>query len=92
MNRRARHAGPLRRIAVVAVVALVAAGCGGDSGSRDRGGPRVGVVIKGLGNPFLAAMKQGVLAAAHDRKADLRLSAATGLEDTAGQAASSRRS
>jgi hypothetical protein len=32
-------------------------------------------------------MKQGVLAAARDRKADVRVSAATGLDDTAGQAA-----
>jgi ABC-type sugar transport system substrate-binding protein len=31
-------------------------------------------------------MKEGVLAAAHDQKAEVRLSAATGLEDTAGQA------
>jgi ABC-type sugar transport system substrate-binding protein len=86
MNRPARRANPLRRILVVAVVAVLAAGCGGDSGARDSGGARVGVVIKGLDNPFFAAMKQGVLAAAHDRKADVRLGAATGLDDTAGQA------
>jgi ABC-type sugar transport system substrate-binding protein len=86
MNRRARRANPLRRLLVVAVVAVLAAGCGGDSGARDGGGARVGVVIKGLDNPFFAAMKQGVLAAAHDRKADVRLGAATGLDDTAGQA------
>jgi ribose transport system substrate-binding protein len=43
-------------------------------------------VIKGLDNPFFAAMRQGMLATAHDRNADLRVSAATGLEDTAGQA------
>jgi ABC-type sugar transport system substrate-binding protein len=75
-----------RRILVVAVVALLAAGCGGDSGARDGGDARVGVVIKGVDNPFFAAMKQGVLAAAHDRKADVRVGAATGLDDTAGQA------
>jgi ABC-type sugar transport system substrate-binding protein len=86
MNRRARRADPLRRILAVVVVAVLAAGCGGDSGPRDIGGARVGVVIKGLDNPFFAAMKQGVLAAAHDRKADVRLGAATGLDDTAGQA------
>jgi ABC-type sugar transport system substrate-binding protein len=85
---RASRAGRLRRIVVlvVGVVALWAAGCGGDSGAGGSGGDRVGVVIKGLDNPFFAAMKQGVLAAAHERKADVRLSAATGLEDTAGQA------
>jgi ABC-type sugar transport system substrate-binding protein len=86
MNRRARRADPLGRIVAVAVVTVLVAGCGGDSGDRDGGGARVGVVIKGLDNPFFAAMKQGVLAAAHDRKADVRLDAATGLDDTAGQA------
>jgi ABC-type sugar transport system substrate-binding protein len=74
------------RILVVAAVALVAAACGGDSATRYGGGARVGVVMKGLDNPFFAAMKQGVEAAARDRKADVRVSAATGLDDTAGQA------
>jgi ABC-type sugar transport system substrate-binding protein len=83
---RARRAVLLRDVLVFAVVVLVAAGCGDDSGGGDSGGDRVGVVIKGLDNPFFAAMEQGVQAAAHDRKADLRLRAATGLEDTAGQA------
>jgi ABC-type sugar transport system substrate-binding protein len=86
MSRRAWRADPLRRILVVALVAVLAAGCGGDSGASDGGGERVGVMIKGLDNPFFAAMKQGVLAAAHDRDADVRLGAATGLDDTAGQA------
>jgi ABC-type sugar transport system substrate-binding protein len=94
MRARALHADPLRLI-LVALVALVAAGAaglaaagcgGGDSGRRDSGGARVGVVIKGLDNPFFAAMEEGVLAAADERQADLRLGAATGLEDTAGQA------
>ena len=76
------------RLALIAgVAAAFLVGCGDDdSGTRDRGGERVGVVIKGLDNPFFAAMQNGVLAAAHDREADVRLSAATGLEDTAGQA------
>jgi ABC-type sugar transport system substrate-binding protein len=87
MNPRARPADPLRSILVVAVLAVLAAGCGGDSGSRNSDGARVGVVIKGLDNPFFAAMKQGVLAAAHDLRADVRVDAATGLDDTAGQAA-----
>ena len=86
MNRRVRRAEPLRRILVVAVVAALAAGCGGNPDARDSGGARVGVVIKGLDNPFFAAMKQGVLASAHDRKAEVRVGAATGLNDTAGQA------
>jgi ABC-type sugar transport system substrate-binding protein len=82
------HANPIRRILVVAVLAIGAAvGCGyDDSGTRDSGGEHLGVVIKGLDNPFFAAMQEGVLAAADDRKAKIRLSAATGLEDTAGQA------
>jgi ABC-type sugar transport system substrate-binding protein len=89
---RRRHTPPCRRILVAAAVALVAAGCGGDSGARrnrgDSGAGRasVGVVIKGLDNPFFAAMRQGVLGAARDRMADVRVSAATGLEDTSGQA------
>jgi ABC-type sugar transport system substrate-binding protein len=75
---------PFHRVLLFAVVALLAAGCGDDSGAN--GGTGVGVVIKGVDNPFFAAMKQGVEAAARDRDADVRLSAATGLEDTAGQA------
>jgi ABC-type sugar transport system substrate-binding protein len=87
MRSHASRADPLRRVLVVALVGVLAAGCGADSGAHDGGGARVGVMIKGLDNPFFAAMKQGVLAAAHDRKADVRLDAATGLDDTAGQAA-----
>jgi ABC-type sugar transport system substrate-binding protein len=77
-----------RRVVVAfAVAALIAGGCGGDSRAHDSGGAaRVGVVIKGLDNPFFQAMKQGVEAAAHDRKADVQVRAATGLADTAGQA------
>jgi ABC-type sugar transport system substrate-binding protein len=86
MSPRNRHATRLRRILVVAAVGLVGAGCGGDSGARDTADARVGVVIKGLDNPFFEAMEQGVRADARDRKADVRVSAATGLEDTAGQA------
>ena len=88
MTVRVSHADALRRILVALVLAMgAAAGCGDDdSGGGDSGGEHLGVVIKGLDNPFFAAMKEGVLAAAHDHKADVRLSAATGLEDTAGQA------
>jgi ABC-type sugar transport system substrate-binding protein len=90
MSVRAAHSGPLRRILVAFVLVVGAtAGCGDEDSSVSDGGgggERLGVVIKGLDNPFFAAMQEGVLAAAHDRKADVRLSAATGLEDTAGQA------
>jgi ABC-type sugar transport system substrate-binding protein len=78
-----------RMVAVLTVAAtgLAAGGCGDDdSGTSEGDRERVGVVIKGLDNPFFAAMQQGVLAAAREEKADVRVSAATGLEDTAGQA------
>ena len=76
-----------RRILVLAAVSLAGAGCGGDgdTGNESRG-ERVGVVIKGLDNPFFAAMQTGVEAAAQDHGADVRVSAATSLDDTAGQA------
>jgi ABC-type sugar transport system substrate-binding protein len=77
----------MNRRLVVALLVLVASGCGGESGGDSGGEDRVGVVIKGLDNPFFAAMDEGVRAAANDRMADLRLRAATGLADTAGQAA-----
>jgi ABC-type sugar transport system substrate-binding protein len=87
MSARATHTNPLRRMLVALVLAVgAAAGCGDDSGERDSGGERLGVVIKGLDNPFFTAMREGVLAAADDRKADVRVSAASGLEDTSGQA------
>jgi ABC-type sugar transport system substrate-binding protein len=86
MSARAWQRDPLHRILVVAVLALAAVGCGGDSDAPDSENARVGVVIKGLDNPFFAAMEQGVRAAGRDRKAEVRLQAATGLEDTAGQA------
>ncbi len=49
----------MNRLLAVALIGLVAAGCDGDSGGGDSGGDRVGVVIKGLDNPFFAAMEQG---------------------------------
>jgi ABC-type sugar transport system substrate-binding protein len=72
-----------RRVVIAALIALGGIGCGGDSAHGDGG---VGVVIKGLDNPFFAAMKQGVQAAANARRADVRVGAATGLQDTGGQA------
>ena len=78
----------VRHVLAVAALALAVAGCGDDSGHADSGGRHIGVVMKGLGNPFFVAMKQGVLAAGHDLEADVRLRAAIGLgyQDTAGQA------
>jgi ABC-type sugar transport system substrate-binding protein len=81
-----RRAGRLARIAgLLTAVVLVAAGCGGESSSVE-GDDRVGVVIKGLDNPFFEAMAEGVTAATNVRDAEVRLTAATGLADTAGQA------
>lgn len=70
------------------VVALVAAGCGDDGKARDqRTGPaRVAAVIKGLENPFFQTMREGLVATARRHGARLRFDAATGLDDTAGQA------
>jgi ABC-type sugar transport system substrate-binding protein len=78
----------VRRLLVAALAVLLVAGCGGDDGSNatETGEGRVGVVIKGLDNPFFAEMKEGVEAAADERNAHLRVRAATGLDDTAGQA------
>jgi ABC-type sugar transport system substrate-binding protein len=71
MSARATDAHPLRRILVALVLTVgAAAGCGDDdSGARDSGGERLGIVIKGLDNPFFTAMREGALAAADDRKA-----------------------
>jgi ABC-type sugar transport system substrate-binding protein len=63
-----------------------AVGCGSDersSGDRSR---RFAGVIKGIENPFFATMGDGLVATARRYKARLRLDAAAGLQDTAGQA------
>lgn len=80
-------------VAIAAAIAsLVLAACGDDDGgesgasANDAGSKRVGVMIKGLDNPFFAAMNDGVKAAAGERGADVQVQAAAGLEDTSGQA------
>ncbi|HEY6761777.1 MAG TPA: substrate-binding domain-containing protein [Baekduia sp.] len=73
-------------VAALAGAALAGSGCGGESGAQDHEPASVGVVIKGLDNPFFVAMKEGVVAAGRDRRAHVQVSAATGLQDTAGQA------
>jgi ABC-type sugar transport system substrate-binding protein len=86
---RGTHVAPLPCIIVAFLLAVGAvAGCSDDdSGTQRMADKRLGVVTKGLDNPFFAAMQEGVRAAARERRAELRLSAATGLADTAGQAA-----
>ncbi|MFL5842479.1 MAG: substrate-binding domain-containing protein [Thermoleophilaceae bacterium] len=70
------------------LLAGAAIGCGGggsDSASPARKG-QVAAVIKGLDNPFFKTMDQGLLAGARKYSVPLRVSAAAGLQDTAGQA------
>ena len=77
--------------ALLAALALAACGDdddddGGDGGGGGGGGERVGAVIKGLDNPFFAAMNDGLEAAGEQYGADLEVQAAASLDDTAGQA------
>jgi ABC-type sugar transport system substrate-binding protein len=79
-------------LAVGASLSLTLAACGGGSdtgGGSSSGGSgdkSVGVMIKGLDNPFFAAMNDGVKAAAKDTGAKVQVQAAASLEDTSGQA------
>jgi ABC-type sugar transport system substrate-binding protein len=84
---------PYGAIALVVGVSLslTVAACGGsdDSGGSAAGGgdaKSVGVMIKGLDNPFFAAMNDGVKAAAKDTGANVQVQAAASLTDTSGQA------
>jgi ABC-type sugar transport system substrate-binding protein len=87
--------GKTRRAVVLAVgaaLSLTIAACGGDeeggggAASNGEGGNSVGVMIKGLDNPFFAAMNDGVKAAAQETGADVQVQAAASLSDTSGQA------
>jgi ABC-type sugar transport system substrate-binding protein len=77
-------------LAVGAALSLTVAACGGDDegggAATTTGGNSVGVMIKGLDNPFFAAMNDGVEAAAQDTGADVQVQAAASLTDTSGQA------
>jgi ABC-type sugar transport system substrate-binding protein len=78
-------------LTVGVALSLTAAACGGsDEGSSASSGgsgdKSVGVMIKGLDNPFFAAMNDGVKAAATDTGAKIQVQAATSLTDTSGQA------
>jgi ABC-type sugar transport system substrate-binding protein len=86
-------------IALVAGVALslTVAACGGSdnssgsssnggSSASSTGGKSVGVMIKGLDNPFFAAMNDGVKAAGKSTGSNVRVQAAASLDDTSGQA------
>src|SRR6185503_5446369 len=82
---------PARRLAVVAsILALPMAGCGDEGGGSDEDlrGASLAAVIKALDNPFFVTMRGGMVATARREDAHLRVAAAaTGLHDTAGQAA-----
>jgi ABC-type sugar transport system substrate-binding protein len=78
-----------RRAPLAGLLAAFAVGCGSDGDDGRRGDPnaRLAAVIKGLDNPFFATMRDGLVATARRHQARLRVDAAAGLDDTAGQAA-----
>src|SRR4051812_32542158 len=77
----------IRPVAIAAVCAVLltpgAAGAGPDS-------VRVGVVLKGLDNPFFVAMFEGARAEASHLGVRISVRAAVGIADTSGQAARAR--
>jgi ABC-type sugar transport system substrate-binding protein len=76
-----------RRVTLAGLLAAFAIGCGdGDGGDRREDPARVAAVIKGLENPYFATMRDGLVATARRYTARLRVEAAVGLQDTAGQA------
>jgi ABC-type sugar transport system substrate-binding protein len=85
---RSRVARP-RAVAVLAIAAamtLAACSSSGGAGGNGNGNGKIGVVIKGLDNPFFQTMKQGVDAAAKSGRADITIQAAQSITDTSGQA------
>ena len=81
--------------AAVMAASMTIAACGGEdeadtqatpAGGEGGGRTQVGVIIKGLDNPFFAAMNDGVKAAAKEQDVDVQIQAAASLEDMAGQA------
>jgi ABC-type sugar transport system substrate-binding protein len=76
-----------RRAAAACLLAVLVVGCG-DSKSSGGSSRRASVasVIKGLDNPFFATMRDGLVATARRHDAHITVAAATGLQDTAGQA------
>ena len=76
-----------RRVAIGAVstALLLATAAGGGSGPT-----RIGVVLKGLDNPFFVALYEGARAEAGRRNVVASFRAATDVDDIAGQAARAR--
>jgi ABC-type sugar transport system substrate-binding protein len=74
---------PALRALLASLIAASAVGCGSDETMRDGS---VAAVIKGVENPFFDAMRDGLVQTARRHGSQLRVAAASGLEDTAGQA------
>jgi ABC-type sugar transport system substrate-binding protein len=76
-----------RRAAPACLLAVLVLGCGGNQGSGSSSRhASLASVIKGLDNPFFATMRDGLVATARRHDARITVAAATGLQDTAGQA------
>jgi len=81
-------------LAVAAIGAsLVLAACGssddgddGDGGDQDVAGTKIGIVLKGLDNPFFQHMEDGVNAEQKVSGAEVEIQSAASITDTAGQA------
>jgi ABC-type sugar transport system substrate-binding protein len=72
---------------VVAALAAVVAGCGGDQAAAPAGrDASVVAVIKGLDNPFFGTMRDGLVATAKQYGTPLTVEAAARQDDAAGQA------
>lgn len=72
---------------------LLLAACGsddggdsGDNGSKDVADTNIGIVIKGLDNPFFQHMEDGINAEQEESGASVEIQAAASITDTAGQA------
>jgi ABC-type sugar transport system substrate-binding protein len=74
---------PVLAALLAGLIAVSAVACGSND-TRPNGS--VGAVIKGLENPFFGAMRDGLVETARRYGTPLRVAAAAGLEDTAGQA------
>lgn len=82
-------------LGVVAVSAgLLLAACGssddgdggGSDGGKDAADTNIGIVIKGLDNPFFQHMEDGINAEQKESGADIEIQAAASITDTSGQA------
>src|SRR4051812_33971183 len=82
-----RRAGLLALLTGLLAASALGCGDGDDRSGRDTRSVRIAAVIKGLDNPFFVTMRDGLMATARRHDAPLRLAAAaSGLQDTAGQA------